>query len=857
MSAPIRILMVEDALIDAELVSRVLKKAGIEHVTQRVDSEGEFLAALDAFGPDIILSDHSMPHMDGSRALALAQQHAPSTPFVFVSGTIGEEVAIESLKRGATDYIIKSNMSRLPAAVHRALQDARDRAFKDRAEQALREAQERFALFMQHLPGPAFIKDGAGRLQFVNAAFARLAKMDASALVGKTDHELWPEQADSYVANDRWVVQNGRALETFESVPGDRGVHTYLVNKFPIPQPGGDGLIGGVAVDLTARLLAEEKLARLGRIHAFMSGINSAIVRAQAPEELLREACRIAVEHGGFRMAWIAEVRQGVQPRIVAASHGDALGVVLSKPREAKIVADVTRQARAVVLDAPGTETEGVDAHALAGLPINRADAVTAVLALYASERGFFEQDEMKLLAELAGDISFALEYLARKAQLDYFAYYDPLTGLANRALCTDRINQAVQAHAAHDFKAAVLVLDLERFSFVNDSFGRQAGDELLRQVGRRLQEVVAPSGTVARVADDAFALVFTDLREDADVARLVEERVAARMSEPFDVNGQELRVAFKCGVALYPDDGRDADALLRNAETALKNAKVSAERYLFYATPMNARVAEILTLENALRRALAEQRFVLHYQPKVDLASNRLCGLEALVRWDSEERGLVAPTVFLPIVEETGMILDLGLWVMRQAACDQRRWRDIAPGVRVSVNVSALQLRQRRFVEDALLAVREAGGDPASLDVEITESVIMQNIEQSIPKLRELRAVGMGVEIDDFGTGYSSLSYLGKLPATALKIDRSFVTAMTQTSGDRTIISAIISLAHLLNLSVIAEGVETVTQRDLLRAMGCDRMQGYLFSKPRPATDIAALLERAAEQASLTQADD
>jgi len=340
-------------------------------------------------------------------------------------------------------------------------------------------------------------------------------------------------------------------------------------------------------------------------------------------------------------------------------------------------------------------------------------------------------------------------------------------------------------------------------------------------------------------------------------VARLVEERVAARMSEPFDVNGQELRVAFKCGVALYPDDGRDADALLRNAETALKNAKVSAERYLFYATPMNARVAEILTLENALRRALAEQRFVLHYQPKVDLASNRLCGLEALVRWDSEERGLVAPAVFLPIVEETGMILDLGLWVMRQAACDQRRWRDIAPGVRVSVNVSALQLRQRRFVEDALLAVREAGGDPASLDVEITESVIMQNIEQSIPKLRELRAVGMGVEIDDFGTGYSSLSYLGKLPATALKIDRSFVTAMTQTSGDRTIISAIISLAHLLNLSVIAEGVETVTQRDLLRAMGCDRMQGYLFSKPRPATDIAALLERAAEQASLTQADD
>jgi diguanylate cyclase (GGDEF)-like protein/PAS domain S-box-containing protein len=851
--------MVEDALIDAELVSRVLRKAGIEHVTQRVDSEDDFLSALSAFGPDIILSDHSMPHMDGSRALALAQQHAPSTPFVFVSGTIGEEVAIESLKRGATDYIIKSNMSRLPAAVQRALQDARERAIKERAEQALREAQERFALFMQHLPGPAFIKDTEGRLQFVNAAFARVAKMDASALIGKTDHELWPEQAAAYVANDRWVAENARALETFESVPGEHGVHTYLVNKFPIPQPGGDGLIGGVAVDLTARLLAEEKLARLGRIHAFMSGINSAIVRAQAKEELLNEACRIAVDHGGFRSAWIAEVGDGAQARIVASSLADREAAVLNvgRGREARIVADAVAQRRAVVLDAPGGDAAGVGAYAIAGLPISLDDSVTAVLALYAGERRFFEQDEMRLLGELAGDISFALEYLARKEQLDYFAYYDPLTGLANRALCTDRINQAVQTHTNTAFKAAVLVLDLERFSFVNDSFGRQAGDELLRQVGRRLQEVVAPGGTVARVADDAFALVFTEMREDADVARLVEERVAARMSEPFDVNGQELRIAFKCGVALYPGDGRDAESLLRNAETALKNAKVSAERYLFYAAPMNARVAEILTLENALRRALAEDRFVLHYQPKLDLASNRLCGLEALVRWDSEDRGLVPPAVFLPIVEETGMILDLGMWVMRQAARDQRQWRDAVPGgVRVSVNVSALQLRQRRFVEDALQAVRDAGGDPASLDLEITESVIMENIEQSIPKLRALRTMGMGVEIDDFGTGYSSLAYLGKLPATALKIDKSFVTAMTQTSGDRTIISAIISLAHLLNLAVIAEGVETVAQRDLLRAMGCDRMQGYLFGKPRPAAEIAGLLERSARNASLSRAD-
>lgn len=854
MSDPIRILMVEDAQIDAELVSRVLRKAGIDHVAQRVESETEFLAALGTFQPDIILSDHSMPHMDGSRALVLAQEHAPSTPFVFVSGTIGEEAAIESLKRGATDYIIKSNMSRLPAAVQRALQDASERSFREHAQRELREAQERFALFMQHLPGPAFIKDAEGRLQFVNAAFERMANMGGEALIGRTDAELWPDLALAYATNDRWVAANGRVLETFETMPGRDGVHTYLVHKFPIPSPAdGSSLIGGVAVDFTARLLAEEKLARLSRIHAFMSGINSAIVRTQAKDELLHEACRIAVEQGGFRVAWIALLQENPRAQLVACSGAEAgvfaarLGAPAGDAREARIVGSVAADGLAVVMDATDHDA-GADGYVVAGLPVRLNGAVTAVLALYATEPRFFEQDEMKLLAELAGDISFALEYLAGKERLDYFAYYDALTGLPNRALCTDRINQAVQTHAWGRQKAAVLVLDLERFSFVNDSFGRQAGDELLRQVGQRLQHAVGPGGTVARVADDAFALVFTEMREDADIARLVEERVAARMNEPFAVNGQELRVAFKCGVALHPDDGRDAEALLRNAETALKNAKASTERYLFYAAPMNARVAEILTLENALRRALAEEQFVLHYQPKIDLAANRVCGLEALIRWNSPDRGLVAPAVFLPIVEETGMILEVGMWVMRQAALDQARWRDCAPsGTRVSVNVSSLQLRQKRFVDDALHTIRAAGGDPAALDVEITESVIMQDIEQYIPKLAALRAVGMGIEIDDFGTGYSSLAYLGKLPVTTLKIDRSFVTAMTQTSGDRTIISTIISLAHLLHLSVIAEGVETVAQRDLLRALGCDRMQGYLFSRPMPAADVAALFARAA----------
>jgi EAL domain-containing protein (putative c-di-GMP-specific phosphodiesterase class I) len=333
-------------------------------------------------------------------------------------------------------------------------------------------------------------------------------------------------------------------------------------------------------------------------------------------------------------------------------------------------------------------------------------------------------------------------------------------------------------------------------------------------------------------------------MRADADVARLLEERVTLRMREPFVVGGQELRIAFKCGVALFPGDGRDAESLLHNAEVALKGAKSSTDRYLFYTAPMNARVAEILSLENALRTALAEEQFVVHYQPKVDTSSNRIYGLEALVRWNRPGHGLVPPDVFLPLVEETGMILDVGMWVMRQAARDQRRWRRHAPAMRVSVNVSSLQLRQKHFVDDALRTVRDAAGDANLLDLEITETVIMEDIEQYIPKLRDLRALGMGVEVDDFGTGYSSLAYLGKLPVTSLKIDRSFVTAMTETADDRTIISTIISLAHHLKLSVVAEGVETAAQRVMLRSLGCDLMQGYHVSRPAPADAIAELLE-------------
>jgi diguanylate cyclase len=309
------------------------------------------------------------------------------------------------------------------------------------------------------------------------------------------------------------------------------------------------------------------------------------------------------------------------------------------------------------------------------------------------------------------------------------------------------------------------------------------------------------------------------------------------------NVAGTELRTSARIGVALSPGDGADTDTLLRNAEAALKQAKLTGERYVFYRQEMTARIAENLALENKLRRALEHEEFVLHYQPKVDLKTGTIVGLEALIRWKSPELGLVPPIKFIPLLEETGLILEVGAWALRRASLDHKAWfqAGLKPP-RVAVNVSAIQLRQRDFVSTVEQAVME-GLAPVAIDLEITESLVMQDIQASIAKLGEARGLGLGVAIDDFGTGYSSLAYLARLPVETLKIDRTFVKSMCEDVTTRTLVETIVSLAHALRLKVVAEGVETEEQAALLRELHCDQMQGYLFSRPLPAEDLVALL--------------
>jgi diguanylate cyclase (GGDEF)-like protein len=449
----------------------------------------------------------------------------------------------------------------------------------------------------------------------------------------------------------------------------------------------------------------------------------------------------------------------------------------------------------------------------------------------------------------MAGDVSFAVDHIAKEEKLNYLAYYDALTGLPNRALFNDRLDQRVSA-AHRDRKLfSVMMLDIARFRNINETLGRHAGDDLLRQVAERLKSALEETDDLAHLGGDYFAIATHRAEEGEGLAHLLERTLPGVSGQPFRVGGDELRIALRAGIALCPADGSDTDGLLRNAEAALKEAKRTGHRYQFYARQMNARVAEHLKLENELRRAILEDQFVLYYQPRFTLAGRHIAGLEALIRWNHAERGLVAPGEFIPLLESTGMILEVGHWALKRAALDHAAWR--AAGLkppRIAVNVSAIQLRRNDFVDNVRTAVWEAGTSREHIDVEITESMLMEDIGGSIEKLKALQAMGVQIAMDDFGTGYSSLSYLTRLPINSLKIDRSFISQMARGPEQMAVVSAVISLSRALNHKVVAEGVETEEQAGLLTLLSCDEVQGYLFGKPAPIEDIETLLKKTSQ---------
>lgn len=435
----------------------------------------------------------------------------------------------------------------------------------------------------------------------------------------------------------------------------------------------------------------------------------------------------------------------------------------------------------------------------------------------------------------------------ARKmaSKMTYLAEHDFLTGLPNRLLINDRLKQALMIAKRDQEYVAVMFLDLDRFKNINDSLGHEIGDSLLKMVAERLAGCLRNSDTISRQGGDEFMILLPEVVDHFAPAEVAEKLLNA-CSSPFDINGHEIRISISIGIAVYPDDGENVETLTKSADSAMYHAKaLGRNNYQFFTQSMNERIRQLAELEHHLRRAIEKDEFLLNYQAKVDIKTGDIVGVEALIRWEHSQWGIVSPDRFISISEDTGLIKPIGAWVMREACRQNRKWQDAGlKKIPVSVNVSAVQLRDKLFLPEVTETLMLSGLEPNYLELEVTESVAIEGEDETIEWLTTLKEMGVGLSIDDFGTGYSSLSYLKRLPIDTIKIDKSFIRDIETDPDDATIITAIIKMSHGLKLNVIAEGVETQQQLDFLTNEGCDQFQGYVFSKPVSAEDFAALLE-------------
>jgi diguanylate cyclase (GGDEF)-like protein len=572
----------------------------------------------------------------------------------------------------------------------------------------------------------------------------------------------------------------------------------------------------------------QEIIARLGQLALAESDLG----------RLLAEAARV-VRAGGCDVATIFE-------RVAAPGYVFTVRAVSGEQAEASVGKSTEMPpdsplVRLLDSSAAVVHERGVYA------AIRAEGAAFGVLMMGSLRDPAFDAEDLSFAEAIANVLSAAVRRHQAQTRLAYMAEFDGLTGLPNRNLLQDRLTQSVLHARRRGWQGGVLFIDLDRFKLINDTLGHHVGDRLIAQVGQRLRDCVRPGDTVGRVSGDEFGVVLSDLARPDDAA-LVAQKMLDALARPFDLGGNEAYVTASIGISVFPGDGHDAETLLKNADMAMYRAKeLTRNAYCFFTAELNRRSVAKLQLNTDLRRAIERKEFVLHYQPKFDLGERRIQGAEALLRWNHPQRGLVAPAEFIPALEDSGLILPVGEWVLEEAARQLRAWQDAGLAlVPVAVNLSAKQFRRRDL--DLLIhqALARHGVPSALIELEITESCLMDDPEEAVRLLAGLRKAGLKISVDDFGTGYSSLSYLTRLPLTALKIDRSFVRDAVTSGEAATIVRAVIDMAHNLGFTVIAEGVETEEQVAFLRSHGCDLAQGYLFDRPMPAGQFSSRLQRA-----------
>ncbi|WGS50399.1 EAL domain-containing protein [Paraburkholderia sp. D15] len=684
------------------------------------------------------------------------------------------------------------------------------------AEAEAQRSNQMLEAVIDNIPQRIFWKDLESRYLGCNMAFARDAGLAyPEQVVGKSDADMpWRAFSELLGEHDKEVVSTGMPKMSFEVDLVIDGVHrTTVTSKLPFTD--GEGRVIGVLgsyTDITERKRADLALRLQSR--ALDASVNAILITAPSPSGNLIEYVNPAfMRITGYDPAEVI----GHDCRVLQRDDRDQEGVALIRQALA-----ANREGSAVVRNY--RKDGALFWNQLFIAPVPNQDGV---------------------ITHHIGVINDVTDLMRYQEQLEYQANYDSLTRLPNRNLLRDRLQHALIVAHRHHKGVAVVFIDLDGFKNVNDSLGHSVGDRLLSVVAERLARCTRTSDTVARHGGDEFVIVMTDTVDEQSLIAWM-ERVRASISEPVWLDGTELYVGCSMGASLFPQDGEDAETLMKKADLAMYRAKdMGRNTFQFYQPEMNASAGARLNLERRLRRALRDNEFLLHYQPQVDIESGQIVGTEALVRWRDPEVGLVPPSSFIPVAEESGLIGPLSEWVLREACRQNKAWQDEGlPPARVSVNLSARVFQQRDIAKLVMQVLAETGLEPQYLELELTESTIMRNAEEAVSMLNELHALGIGLAIDDFGTGYSSLSYLKRFPVDRLKIDRSFVSDIGVSGDDETITSAIIALAHSLKLQVIAEGVETSAQLDFLKERACDEMQGFYFAKPLSTEAISELLQ-------------